>query len=70
MMCELEHAWPALADKVIAEMALAEKMPRLMTLVAASPLDAAVHDAFGKVHGRNCTTATDRTSPAATWPPT
>jgi L-alanine-DL-glutamate epimerase-like enolase superfamily enzyme len=28
-------------------------MPKLMTLVAASPLDAALHDAYGKVHGRN-----------------
>lgn len=53
IVCELEHAWPALADKVIAEMGLPEKMPRLMTLVAGSPLDAAIHDAFGKVHGRN-----------------
>jgi L-alanine-DL-glutamate epimerase-like enolase superfamily enzyme len=31
-----------------------EPIPRLCTLVAASAFDAALHDAFGKVHGRNC----------------
>src|SRR4030095_16930599 len=29
-------------------------IPKLCTLVTASPFDAAIHDAFGKVHGRNC----------------
>ena len=33
---------------------LAEPIPVLCTLVAASPFDAALHDAFGKVHGLNC----------------
>lgn len=28
--------------------------PKLCTLVTASAFDAAIHDAFGKVHGRNC----------------
>ena len=32
----------------------AEPMPTLAILVAASPFDAALHDAFGKVHQRNC----------------
>jgi L-alanine-DL-glutamate epimerase-like enolase superfamily enzyme len=32
---------------------LDEPMPKLCTLVVASPFDAAVHDAFGKLHGRN-----------------
>ncbi len=31
-----------------------ESMPTLATLVAASPFDAALHDAFGKAHGLNC----------------
>ena len=31
--------------------ALAEPIPKLSTLTAASPFDAAVHDAFGKLHG-------------------
>ena len=29
-------------------------IPKLCTLVTASPFDAAIHDAFGKLHGRNC----------------
>jgi len=29
-------------------------IPKLCTLVVASPFDAAVHDAFGKLHRRNC----------------
>jgi hypothetical protein len=33
---------------------LAEPIPPLCTLVTASPFDAAIHDAYGKLHGRNC----------------
>jgi L-alanine-DL-glutamate epimerase-like enolase superfamily enzyme len=33
---------------------LPEPVPFLATLVAASPFDAALHDAYGKVHGLNC----------------
>ena len=33
---------------------LAEPIPPLCTLVTASPFDAAVHDAYGKLHRRNC----------------
>ena len=29
-------------------------IPKLCTLVTASPIDAAIHDAYGKAHGRNC----------------
>ena len=47
---ELYHA----ADVVTRERKLAEPIPKLCTLVAASPFDAAVHDAFGKALGRNC----------------
>jgi L-alanine-DL-glutamate epimerase-like enolase superfamily enzyme len=32
---------------------VAESMPPLAAFVVASPFDAALHDAFGKVHGRN-----------------
>ncbi|MEW4488844.1 enolase C-terminal domain-like protein [Thalassoglobus sp. JC818] len=40
--------------KVVAELhGLDEPVPDLAQLVAASPLDAALHDAFGKVHDRN-----------------
>jgi L-alanine-DL-glutamate epimerase-like enolase superfamily enzyme len=33
---------------------LADPIPKLATLVTASPFDAAIHDAFGKAHGLNC----------------
>ncbi len=42
------------ADAVTRDLALAEPMPRLAALVVASAFDAALHDAFGKVHGVNC----------------
>lgn len=40
--------------KAASEIKLAEPVPKLCTLVTASPFDAAVHDAFGKLHGLNC----------------
>lgn len=39
------------------EMQLAQPIPKLCTLVTGSPVDAAIHDAFGKLHGRNSFTA-------------
>ncbi len=42
------------AAEVTRELELAEPIPPLCTLVAASAFDAAVHDAYGKVHGLNC----------------
>jgi L-alanine-DL-glutamate epimerase-like enolase superfamily enzyme len=33
---------------------LPEPIPKLAVLVVASPFDAALHDAFGKLHGLNC----------------
>jgi L-alanine-DL-glutamate epimerase-like enolase superfamily enzyme len=41
------------AMEVSAERKLTEPIPKLCTLVVASPFDAALHDAFGKVHRRN-----------------
>ena len=41
------------AAEVSAERKLSEPIPKLCTLVVASPFDAAIHDAFGKVHHRN-----------------
>ena len=41
------------AAEVSADRKLTEPIPKLCTLVVASPFDAAVHDAFGKVHRRN-----------------
>ena len=33
---------------------LAQPVPKLATLVVASAFDAALHDAYGKLHGLNC----------------
>lgn len=46
----LEHEYHRAAKAI----PLAEPIPPLCTLVVASPFDAALHDAFGKVHGLNC----------------
>jgi L-alanine-DL-glutamate epimerase-like enolase superfamily enzyme len=50
----LEPQFLAHLDPVTRELNLAEPLPVLAALVAASPFDAAIHDAFGKVHGLNC----------------
>ncbi len=42
-----------IAAQVKAELSLTESMPRLPQLLAASPLEAGIHDAYGKVLGRN-----------------
>jgi L-alanine-DL-glutamate epimerase-like enolase superfamily enzyme len=42
-----------LADQLTGELGLAEPIPPLATLVAASPFDAALHDAYGRVHRRH-----------------
>ena len=47
----LEHDFFRAADDVAGELGLGEPIPRLATLVAASPFDAALHDAMGKAHG-------------------
>ncbi len=50
----LEPEFFRAAGEVTRERQLAEPIPKLCALVVASPFDAAVHDAFGKVHGLNC----------------
>lgn len=50
----LEPSFHKAAEAVSRERALAEPIPPLCTLVCASAFDAAVHDAYGKVHGLNC----------------
>jgi len=40
-----------LADEVVEQMSLGEKMPRMCALVVGSPFDAALHDAFGIANG-------------------
>ena len=49
----LEPEYLKAAADVSAELTLSEPIPKLCTLVVGSPFDAALHDAFGKVHGRN-----------------
>ena len=49
----LEHDYLKAADEVSRELKLAEPIPKLCTLTTASPFDAAVHDAFGKLHNRS-----------------
>jgi L-alanine-DL-glutamate epimerase-like enolase superfamily enzyme len=50
----LESQYLKAAEEVAKEQNLAEPIPKLCTLVTASPFDAAIHDAFGKLQGRNC----------------
>ena len=50
---DLSPSFEAVADDVTRAAGLAERMPRLAQLVAASPLDAAIHDAYGKALGQN-----------------
>ena len=49
----LEPMYLQAATEVSAARKLDEPIPKLCTLVVASPFDAAIHDAFGKAHGRN-----------------
>ena len=46
--------------KAAAEIKLAHPVPKLCTLVTASPFDAALHDAFGKLYGRNAFTTSNK----------
>jgi len=49
----LEPEYVKAANVVAIAGKLAEPVPKLATLVVSSAFDAAMHDAFGKVHGRN-----------------
>ena len=49
----LEPEYLNAAAEASTELRLSEPIPKLCTLVVASPFDAALHDAFGKVHRRN-----------------
>lgn len=50
---DLATCYQPLAEEVAREAGLSEPMPRLAQLVAASPLEAAIHDAYGKALGEN-----------------
>jgi L-alanine-DL-glutamate epimerase-like enolase superfamily enzyme len=49
----LEGDYLKAAGEVSRELKLTQPIPALCTLVTASPFDAAVHDAFGKLHNRS-----------------
>jgi L-alanine-DL-glutamate epimerase-like enolase superfamily enzyme len=49
----LEPEYLKAAARTTREMKLSRPIPKLCTLVTASPVDAAIHDAFGRLHGRN-----------------
>jgi L-alanine-DL-glutamate epimerase-like enolase superfamily enzyme len=53
---ELEPQYLKAAAEVSREMNLPVPIPKLCMLVTASPIDAALHDAFGRLHGRNAFT--------------
>ena len=50
---ELARPQQEAARRITSSAGLAEPMPRLAQLVAASPLEAAIHDAYGKALGLN-----------------
>jgi L-alanine-DL-glutamate epimerase-like enolase superfamily enzyme len=50
---ELAEQHSAIAESVVREQGLSEDMPKLAELVAASPFEAAIHDAYGKTLGAN-----------------
>jgi L-alanine-DL-glutamate epimerase-like enolase superfamily enzyme len=50
----LEPQYRQAAEQVEGILELPERIPILATLVVGSPFDAALHDAFGKLHGLNC----------------
>ena len=50
----LEPEYLKAAAEISKELKLTAPIPKLCTLVTASAFDAAIHDAFGKLHGRSC----------------
>jgi len=56
----LEPEYLKAATAVEREMKLSRPIPKLCTLVTASPFDAALHDAFGRLHERNSFTVCGR----------
>jgi L-alanine-DL-glutamate epimerase-like enolase superfamily enzyme len=50
----LEPEYLKAAAEISKRLTLSSPIPKLCALVTASPFDAAIHDAFGKVHNRGC----------------
>ncbi|MFP6602969.1 MAG: hypothetical protein VB862_10610, partial [Pirellulaceae bacterium] len=53
IMHDLSQGYDAISQTANQGCGISEAMPKLAQLVAASPVDAAVHDAYGKVLGEN-----------------
>ena len=53
LVYHLSGEYDHLSKRLAAQMKLAEAMPELAQLVAASPFDAALHDAYGRLHNLN-----------------
>lgn len=53
LMTDLEPDFLSATSDVTRELQMQEPIPKLCTLVVASPFDAAVHDAYGRVHAVN-----------------
>lgn len=51
---ELEPIYLKMAKSLSQQLSLKQDIPKLCTLVTASPFDAAIHDAYGKLLGLNC----------------
>ena len=52
--CALAPEYLKAAAEVSKQLKLTEPIPKLCTLVTASPFDAAIHDAYGKAFGVSC----------------
>ena len=50
---EIGHRFEAEAIRLAGEITLADPVPKLCALVCLSPFDNALHDAYGRVHGRH-----------------
>jgi L-alanine-DL-glutamate epimerase-like enolase superfamily enzyme len=50
---QLEPQYLKVADLTSKQLKLTVPIPKLCTLVTASPIDSAIHDAYGKLHGRS-----------------
>ena len=53
LLHEFEQEFESIEKAIFEKETLQEPIPRLVSLVAASPLDASIHDAFGRLHHLN-----------------
>src|SRR5437660_448817 len=65
---ELAEQHSSMADAIVKKLGLAETMPILAELVAASPFEAAIHDAYGKTLRAIRTISWGRILSTTIWP--